>query len=64
MPPVPVLRPAEVVKAFQKLGDVTRHRGSHIIMTNLVISQLFRYPNILKSRAEPFEYSFPWPGSP
>lgn len=34
MPPVPVLRPAEVVKTFRKLGwDVARQRGSHIIMT-------------------------------
>jgi predicted RNA binding protein YcfA (HicA-like mRNA interferase family) len=34
MPPVPVLRPAEVVKIFRKLGwDVARQRGSHIIMT-------------------------------
>ncbi|MBU4195067.1 MAG: type II toxin-antitoxin system HicA family toxin [Actinobacteria bacterium] len=32
--PVPVLRPAEVVKAFQHLGwDVARQRGSHIILT-------------------------------
>lgn len=34
MPPVPVLRPAAVVKTFQKLGwEVARQRGSHIIMT-------------------------------
>jgi predicted RNA binding protein YcfA (HicA-like mRNA interferase family) len=34
MPPVPLLRPAEVVKIFQKLGwGVSRQRGSHIIMT-------------------------------
>ena len=34
MPSVPVLRPAAVVKIFQKLGwDVARQRGSHIIMT-------------------------------
>lgn len=31
---VPVLRSAEVVKAFQRLGwDVARQRGSHIILT-------------------------------
>jgi predicted RNA binding protein YcfA (HicA-like mRNA interferase family) len=31
--PVPVLRPGEVVKAFQRLGwDVARQRGSHIIL--------------------------------
>ncbi len=34
MPPVPVLRPREVVKAFEKLGwVVARQRGSHIILT-------------------------------
>ncbi len=34
MPPVPVLRPAAVVKTFKKLGwEVARQRGSHIIMT-------------------------------
>jgi predicted RNA binding protein YcfA (HicA-like mRNA interferase family) len=32
--PVPVLRPGEVVKAFQRLGwDVARQRGSRIILT-------------------------------
>lgn len=34
MPPVPVLRPREVVKTFGKLGwQVSRQRGSHIILT-------------------------------
>jgi len=34
MPPVPVLKPREVVKTFRKLGwEVTRQRGSHIILT-------------------------------
>ena len=34
MPPVPLLRPREVVRAFQKLGwEVARQRGSHIILT-------------------------------
>ena len=34
MPPVPLLRPREVVKAFERLGwTVARQRGSHIIMT-------------------------------
>jgi len=33
MPPVPVLRPGEVVKTFGKFGwDVARQRGSHIVM--------------------------------
>ena len=34
MPPIPVLRPWDVVKAFKKLGwEVARQRGSHIILT-------------------------------
>ena len=34
MPPVPVLKPREVVKTFKKLGwEVARQRGSHIILT-------------------------------
>lgn len=35
MPSVPVLRPREVVKAFEKLGwTVARQRGSHIILAH------------------------------
>lgn len=34
MPQVPVLRPRDVIKIFKKFGwDVTRSRGSHIILT-------------------------------
>ncbi|MBI1955376.1 MAG: type II toxin-antitoxin system HicA family toxin [Acidobacteria bacterium] len=34
MPPVPLLRPQEVVRTFQMLGwEVARQRGSHIILT-------------------------------
>ena len=34
MPPVPLLRPREVVQAFERLGwSVARQRGSHIVMT-------------------------------
>lgn len=34
MPPVPILKPGEVVKAFEKLGwEVARQKGSHIILT-------------------------------
>jgi predicted RNA binding protein YcfA (HicA-like mRNA interferase family) len=34
MPPVPVLRPRDVVGAFRKLGwEVARQRASHIILT-------------------------------
>jgi predicted RNA binding protein YcfA (HicA-like mRNA interferase family) len=34
MSAVPILRPGEVVKTFEKLGwEVARQRGSHIILT-------------------------------
>ncbi len=34
MPPIPLLRPKEVVYSFEKLGrQVVRQKGSHILMT-------------------------------
>ena len=34
MPPVPILKPREIVKTFGKFGwEIARQRGSHIIMT-------------------------------
>jgi predicted RNA binding protein YcfA (HicA-like mRNA interferase family) len=34
MPPVPLLHPREVVRAFERQGwSVARQRGSHIVMT-------------------------------
>lgn len=34
MPPVPVLKPSAVVRAFRRLGwSEARHQGSHIILT-------------------------------
>ncbi len=34
MPKVPILKPREVVKTFEKFGwEVARQRGSHIILT-------------------------------
>jgi len=34
MPPVPILKPREVVRAFERFGwEVSRQRGSHIILT-------------------------------
>jgi predicted RNA binding protein YcfA (HicA-like mRNA interferase family) len=34
MPPIPLLRPHEVVRAFEGLGwQVARQKGSHIILT-------------------------------
>jgi predicted RNA binding protein YcfA (HicA-like mRNA interferase family) len=36
MPPIPVLGPAEVVRAFEAAGwRVVRQRGSHIILTKI-----------------------------
>jgi predicted RNA binding protein YcfA (HicA-like mRNA interferase family) len=34
MPPIPVLRPSEVIKTLEKFGwTVVRQRGSHVILT-------------------------------
>ena len=34
MPPIPILRPREVIKTFEKFGwQVARQKGSHIILT-------------------------------
>jgi predicted RNA binding protein YcfA (HicA-like mRNA interferase family) len=34
MGPIPLLRPQEVTKVFERLGwEIARQRGSHIIMT-------------------------------
>ena len=34
MPPIPLLRPREVIKTFEKFGwKVVRQKGSHIILT-------------------------------
>jgi predicted RNA binding protein YcfA (HicA-like mRNA interferase family) len=34
MPAIPLLKPSQVVKAFENLGwEVVRQKGSHIIMT-------------------------------
>jgi predicted RNA binding protein YcfA (HicA-like mRNA interferase family) len=34
MPALPLLRPREVVRAFERLGwEVARQRGSHIVLT-------------------------------
>lgn len=36
MPSLPLLRPREVVRAFERLGwEVARQRGSHIVLTKL-----------------------------
>ncbi len=34
MGPIPLLRPKEVVKVFERFGwEIVRHRGSHIILS-------------------------------
>jgi len=41
MPIIPLLKPRQVVKTFEKLGwEVARQRGSHIILTPLTFSLL------------------------
>ena len=49
MPPVPVLKPREVVKTFKKLGwEVARQRGSHIILTKSGHTATLSVPNHLE----------------
>ena len=46
MPPVPILRPREVVRSFEKLGrEVARQRGSHIILTKPGNTATLSVPN-------------------
>jgi predicted RNA binding protein YcfA (HicA-like mRNA interferase family) len=46
MPIVPILRPQQVVKTFEKLGwEVTRQRGSHIILTKVGHIATLSVPN-------------------
>jgi len=46
MPPVPLLKPREVVKAFGKFRwEVKRQRGSHIIMTKIGSIATLSIPN-------------------
>lgn len=43
---VPILRPKQVVKAFEKLGwEVARQRGSHIILTKVGHVATLSIPN-------------------
>lgn len=46
MAPIPVLRPKEVVRIFVKLGwEVSRQKGSHIIMTKVGHIATLSIPN-------------------
>ncbi len=46
MPPVPLLRPREVVRVFRKLGwEEARQRGSHIILTKSGHAATLSIPN-------------------
>ena len=52
MPPVPVLKPRDVIKAFQKMGwQTVRQRGSHIIMTkedNIATLSIPNHPEVAR----------------
>ncbi|MCI0595259.1 MAG: type II toxin-antitoxin system HicA family toxin [candidate division Zixibacteria bacterium] len=52
MPPVPVLKPREVVRAFEKLGwEVARQRGSHIILVkrgNIATLSVPNHPEVAR----------------
>ena len=46
MPPVPLLRPGDVVRAFERLGwTVARRKGSHIILTKAGNPATLSVPN-------------------
>jgi predicted RNA binding protein YcfA (HicA-like mRNA interferase family) len=46
MPPVPLLRPGEIITAFEKLGwRVARRHGSHIILTKVGHISTLSVPN-------------------
>jgi predicted RNA binding protein YcfA (HicA-like mRNA interferase family) len=46
VPNVPILRPKQVVKTFEKLGwEVVRQRGSHIILTKVGHVATLSVPN-------------------
>lgn len=46
MASIPVLKPKEVVKVFEKLGwEVSRQRGSHIILTKFGSIATLSVPN-------------------
>ncbi|MCC6540365.1 MAG: type II toxin-antitoxin system HicA family toxin [Bryobacterales bacterium] len=46
MPPVPALRPRQVIRAFEHLGwQVSRQRGSHVILNKPRSLATCLYPN-------------------
>jgi predicted RNA binding protein YcfA (HicA-like mRNA interferase family) len=60
MPPVPLLRPPDVVAAFRKHGwEVARQRGSHIILTKPDTLQPSLFLTTHKSREVPCAFSSP-----
>jgi predicted RNA binding protein YcfA (HicA-like mRNA interferase family) len=52
MPAVPLLRPRDVVRAFERLGwQVARQRGSHIVLTKpsgLVTLSVPEHPQVAR----------------
>jgi predicted RNA binding protein YcfA (HicA-like mRNA interferase family) len=46
MPSLPLLRPREVIRAFEQFGwQIARQRGSHIIMTRQGIAATLSIPD-------------------
>jgi len=46
MPSLPLLRPREVVRAFERLGwEVARQRGSHIVLTKAGVPVTLSVPD-------------------
>ena len=46
MPSIPLLRPREVVRAFERLGwKVARQRGSHIVLTKAAMPITLSIPD-------------------
>ena len=46
MPALPLLRPRDVVRAFEQLGwQVVRKRGSHIVLTNAEMPATLSVPD-------------------
>jgi hypothetical protein len=59
MPPVPLLRPEEVIATFKKLGwRVVRSHGSHVILTKIG-SLLFQCQITLRSHVARCEALLP-----
>lgn len=55
MPPTPLLRPRDIVRALERLGwQVARQRGSHNILTSRATLRPSRFPITRKWLGGPF----------